>query len=279
MPKRPAEEQLVGDVAVGLCPYSGLPLATLVHPDGGSCQVAVSGASLMSWRPAREGGADRLLPVEDGAAPGASAGLQLCGFGLIPPSAWAVETLVGRKGNDGPLVLTLFAEVPAASASTGGGAAGDGAAAAGPPAPLAARATFSLWPNRLTVGLQVANALDDEEDGGLHVEVNLGCCGLQGHCGPSPVIPGTAAAAPAAEQPGPVEPGETPESAVCLLSPSLRLSSEGFSALAAEPSAAPASVAATSPAGTSVRFRALASEPVALGPGQALEGEVSLELV
>lgn len=269
MPKRRAEEQLVGDVAVSLCPVSGGPLATLTHPEGGSCQVLVNGATVTSWRPARDCGAERLLPAEASpeTLPGQRPGqLQLLNLDLIPASAWTIETLVGYKASGGALVVSLFAEVPAGGNTA---EAGEGTSAGAAAAPLAARAKFSLWPNRLLIELEVANAADDE-DAMACPEVNLGCCGFQGHCcgGAAPLAAGLAASRPPREVPALGE-DEDPEETIELC-PGLRLSGRGFSRLETSPSPAAA--------GGAARFQAVAPSPVVLAAGEAVSGQISLEL-
>eukprot|EP00405_Crypthecodinium_cohnii_P038674 CAMPEP_0206546630 /NCGR_PEP_ID=MMETSP0325_2-20121206/12824_1 /ASSEMBLY_ACC=CAM_ASM_000347 /TAXON_ID=2866 /ORGANISM="Crypthecodinium cohnii, Strain Seligo" /LENGTH=269 /DNA_ID=CAMNT_0054045799 /DNA_START=56 /DNA_END=865 /DNA_ORIENTATION=+ len=267
MPKRRAEEQLMGNVAVGICPHTGGPIVTMTHPEGGSCQVLVAGACVTSWRPALDNGAERLLPAEASAdlRPGQKPGLlEVCNLPSVPASEWKPEQLGSIQKKGGPLSVSLFAEV----------AGSDGKE--GPPvAPLMARSRISLWPNRLLVELEVGNAGDDEaEPGKMLPEVNLGMLGFQGHCfgsgdpstSSSPVEL-RSAYPPMEKEDGDEEGMEDPEE-VMALCPNIRLGARGYSKLTASPTPA---------AGGSTRFEAIAPSPIILNAGEVVSGEVSLE--
>merc|ERR1712129_236888 len=120
----------------------------------------------------------------------------------------------------------------------------------GPPAPIGARVSVHLWPERLMVELEVANAADEEDPAAASLE--LGRCGLEGHCcsmdSTSEVPP---APAPGVEQ--------------ALAQIGLRLESIGFESLTV-----PAAVAVGI-----VSFQAIPAHPVTLAPGQMLDGKVT----
>lgn len=288
MPKKPRHtpvgDLLAGDVSISLDPASGSPVATLAHPDGGSCQVSVRGANVVSWRPAKDGGAERLLRAgpagsagDVGAAiadaVGATAqampgGLSLCNLSVIPAEAWSVEILQGRLDKEAPLTLSLFADVLPAGAEPKPVSAAEamlGQVEGGfpgiAPAPVASRIRFQLWPNRLEVELEVANAADEEEAGAANLE--LGRCGFEGVCcgageaaasgADVEMAPGTGAAA--AGQP--------------IGGTGVRLSVDGFEGV----------TLAGDPASSVMSFKALATEEITLEPGQALSGQVALEVL
>jgi len=192
---------------------------------------------------------------------------------MIPPEAWTVETLRGRTDPEDPLTLSLFAEVPSAgamaamaiegAADAAGGAEGSAANAAaaellglGPPAAdgIAARAMICLWPDRLSVQLEVANAADEEDASAPNVE--LGRCGVEGYCSAASSAPQEALESAAA--------GEVK----ALADIGLRFEAEGFESV----------TATVGPSDGTACFQALASEPVTLAPGQMLDGRIVLEL-
>lgn len=271
MPKKPVGDLLAGDVSVSLCPVTGSPIATLAHPDGGSCQVAVCGACVISWRPARDGGIERLLPCERtgdkgeadrapapaGSAASSAGGLRPCNLGLIPTTAWTVEMLRGRVEQDGPLSVSLFADVAAAGFAGADALAEEQRGSGQLAAPMAARATISLWPERLTVELEVANAAEEEDLAAS--SVNLGCCGFAGQC-----------CGGAAEDAQMSTTGEAPASPQNPLAGiGLRLETEGFSSVTASAGASAAST----------QFEALTPEPIKVAPGQVLSGQIALALL
>mmetsp|Transcript_105651 Transcript_105651/g.340532 ORF Transcript_105651/g.340532 Transcript_105651/m.340532 type:complete len:108 (+) Transcript_105651:160-483(+) len=103
-------------------------------------------------------------------------------------------------------------------------------------------------------------------------EVDLGCCGFQGHCC-STAAPSSAAgsaAPPPQTRPQKAAGEEDPEESVELC-PGLRLAGRGFSRITSSPSSATS--------GGAARWEALAPSPVVLAPGEAVEGQISLELV
>mmetsp|Transcript_93674 Transcript_93674/g.269744 ORF Transcript_93674/g.269744 Transcript_93674/m.269744 type:complete len:308 (-) Transcript_93674:80-1003(-) len=303
MPKRRSEELhlLAGDISVSLCPVTGSPVASLAHPDGGSCQIAVRGAEVISWRPACDGGSERLLPVEAD-APAPIGGLQPVGLSAaIPAEAWTVEALVGRKGAGSPVAISIFAEVPAIGVNIRGvdvsaqgmRATGAGAILATVPdetavslptrgsgVPMAARAKFSLWPDRLLVELEVANVADDGDGsaarGGAMQSaiVDLGFCGFRGRFCPAVSLEESAAAlVSGAPTSAGFSHGTTrglrsapspPEDVFMELG--IALETDGFSDVSMSCDAD----------GRSMRIQALVPTHVALGPGDCLSGHIAL---
>lgn len=139
---------LAGNVSVSLTP-GGLPLATLTHPLGGSCQLLIPGASVSVWR--SPDGVERLAPSDD-----TSGACSPCGLAAwVPPEAWAIERLDGGQGPDDSVRVSVFAEAPGA-----GGV------------PAFVRVTVTLLPHSLSVGIEVANELE-AGDASLPVDCTL----------------------------------------------------------------------------------------------------------
>lgn len=280
-PRPPIGDLLAGDVSISLDPVSGSPVATLAHPDGGSCQVSVRGANVVSWRPAQHGGAERILragPAGSAGDVGAAiadavgatsqampGGLSLCNFSVIPAEAWTVEILQGRLDSESPLTLSLFADVLAVGAEPKPVSAAEamlgqveGGVPGIAPAPVASRIRFQLYPNRLEIDLEVANAFDEDEAGAANLE--LGRCGFEGVC----CGVGEAAAGADVEMaPGRGTAGQP------IGGTGVRLSVEGFEGVSL----------AGDPASSVMGFKCLATEDITLEPGQALSGQVALEVL
>jgi len=289
MPKRRAEELLAGDVSVSLCPATGSPIAVLAHPDGGSCHVAVRGAKLVSWCPARDGGADRLrhlsfhdegdasvavaaAPPSGGAAPTPLAGMQPLGLAtIVPAEAWTVETLAGRKEPGGPVTFSVFAEVPAGSCAEAGPT--EAVATPAGAAPVAARAKFSLWPDLLLCELEVANAAEESDQGegssggAAGATLSLGRCGFVGQLCQAVSVSDVGAMAAPGMSAAAIVPEQPPEA--LLLEWGLRLETDGFDSM---------SMAHVGDV-QAVRFQAVTTVPVTLSPGDCLSGHISLGLI
>lgn len=246
-PRGGAGDLLAGNVAVSLSPL-GCPLATLTHPRGGSCQVLLNEARVVSWKTAD--GVERLAASE-GAAAGAGGGSgALGGLGPVgvPCASWDIEALAGAQREDS-LSISVFGE------SSEGGVA------------MAARTTFSLSPGQLSVELEVANATEpleefaDAPEGAAAAQLDVACA-LRGHCS------GQAAEA----SPPPESAGGAAE---VLRSMGLILHVEGF----------PGAVPIEPPLGLREHtqcwcsaFEAATQGPLSLLPGQALTGSVALAL-
>uniref|UniRef100_A0A7S4SYQ3 Uncharacterized protein n=1 Tax=Alexandrium monilatum TaxID=311494 RepID=A0A7S4SYQ3_9DINO len=258
MPRQTAGGLLAGNVSISLG-ADGEPQATLIHPNGGTCVVAVRGARVVSWRPA-EALEERLEAEAGGIAP--------CRVDCVPATAWDIEPpRVGLSG-EGAVVFSLFAEAAPASPEQ---AAAAGAAMPGPTAPLNARYTVSLWPKRLAVELDIANVAGEGEgdvSGAPPAEVagarlHLARHGLRG-C----LRGGEASGAKAA---GGAGGAAATEAALGALG--LRLRTMGYADVAARP----AMGAGGGGGGGPVEFEALAPVEVALAPGEAVSGSVTLE--
>mmetsp|Transcript_116157 Transcript_116157/g.375323 ORF Transcript_116157/g.375323 Transcript_116157/m.375323 type:complete len:249 (-) Transcript_116157:129-875(-) len=238
---------LAGNISVSLN-AAGSPTATLNHPNGGSCQFSVLGACVTSWR--AKDGAERLLAGDMASPLAGTGGLLPCNLDCIPPDAWVIETMLG-SASDGAVVFSVFAE----------GTAEDDV-------PYGARCTVYLFPERLSVSLEVGNAAEEDAEDAAPgspptSRLNLLCCGLHGHCraAGSTASPETAAQAPEAAHD------------IALRSLGLRLRAEGFTNV---------SVSAAGDGNESVpaaAFKALSPTPVVLGPGETVSGSVCLEVL
>lgn len=253
---------LAGNISITLSP-EGLPMAALTHPKGGSCEVLIGGASIVSWR--TPDGVERLARDRGGimlSNLGASCGLE--------DASWNIEQMDGGKP-DGGVQVSVFAETGAAQPAEFVGLspeavlAGDlsGAAPAPPAAAdgpqVAARITVNLTPSRLSVSLEVANQADEPpEVVGSEAAAPISAdCTLRAHCCKREVISS--------------EGNENAAGSACELALrdlGLKLSVDGFESttLRDDPTCVCLDVAA---------------EPrdVTLGPGQALSGELAFEVL
>lgn len=245
---------LAGDVAVSLT-AGGQPVATLMHPLGGSCQVLLGEARAISWR--TPDGTERLAATEG------CGGLGPAGLRGERPVEWSIEVMKGAlEGGDDHVSVSVFAEW-----------CDEGEAAA------AARATFSLWPRRLALDLEIANGEEeqqDEEDAADGLPAEAASAGMDS--GNEAAVAGAAAAplivacAIRGHCQGPPGSGESVQEAMAGVGLVAHL--QDFGALATID--APAGLAEDL-CRSCVSFETAAVELASLLPGQTMTGGVALE--